>query len=375
MFDLARASDLLDKTGFWRVEWSHPVMWLIALVLIYLAIKKNYEPYLLIPIGFAVLLVNLPGAGLGEEKGILWFFYHYGIQEFDLLPPLIFLGLGATTDFGPLIANPKTVLLGAAAQIGVYAALFGSLLLGFNLLEAASIGIIGGADGPTTIWLTRSLAPDILGRTALCAYSYMALVPIIIPPLVRILTTKKERGIVMKQLRPVSKTEKICFPLVTAGIIILIVPMSAPLISMFMLGNLLKESGVVKRLSEVAGGAIMNAVTIFLGLAVGSRLTAERFLDAETLGIFGLGLAAFCFSVIGGVLFAKAMNLFSKNKINPMIGAAGLSAVPMASRVVQVMGQKENPGNFLLMHAMGPNVAGVIGTIVAAGIFRALLGG
>jgi oxaloacetate decarboxylase beta subunit len=349
-------------------------MWVIAFLFIYLAITKNYEPLLLVPIGFGILMVNLPLTYLMEEgEGLLWKFYHYGL-EWEIIPPLIFLGLGAMTDFGPMIANPKTLILGAGAQFGVYVAFFGALILGFKIPEACSIGIIGGADGPTTIYTTVHLAPHLLGATAVAAYSYMSLVPIIQPPIMRLLTTEKERKIKMRQLRTVSKLEKILFPLVTVLVICLIVPASAPLMAMFMLGNLFKECGVVKRLSDTAANELMNIVTILLGISVGATMSAERFLKWEAILVFVMGLVAFAFSTAAGILLAKFMNIFSKEKINPLIGSAGVSAVPMAARVSQVMGSKADPKNFLLMHAMGPNVAGVIGTVVAAGVFIALAG-
>jgi oxaloacetate decarboxylase beta subunit len=369
---------MLSKTGVWNLHYSQILMWLIGFVLIFLAIRKKYEPLLLLPIGFGIFVVNLPLTELMEEGHLLNIFYHYGI-EWEVIPPLIFLGLGAMTDFGPLIANPKTILLGAGAQFGVFATFFGSLALnlispkfGFTIPEACSIGIIGGADGPTTIYLTAALAPHILGATAIAAYSYMALVPIIQPPIMKLLTTKKERGIVMKQLRPVSQREKIIFPLGTSLVICLIVPASAPLIAMFMLGNLFKESGVVARLTNASQNELMNIVTIFLGICVGATMSAENFLRPRVIFIFILGLVAFAFSTAAGILLAKAMNLFFKIKVNPLIGSAGVSAVPMAARVSQKLGQEANPKNHLLMHAMGPNVAGVIGTVVAAGIFLAM---
>lgn len=367
--------DMLLSTGFMHLTVGNLVMWLIAFFFIYLAISKRYEPLLLVPIGFGILIVNLPLTHLMEEgEGLLWMFYHYGL-EWEIIPPLIFLGLGAMTDFGPMIANPKTLILGAGAQFGVYAAFFGALILGFNVQEACSIGIIGGADGPTTIYTTVHLAPHLLGATAMAAYSYMSLVPIIQPPIMRLLTTEKERRIVMRQLRPVSKKEKILFPLVTVVVICLIVPASAPLMAMFMLGNLFKESGVVKRLSDASANELMNIVTIFLGISVGGTMSAERFLKWDVIYVFIMGMVAFAFSTAAGILLAKFMNIFSREKINPLIGSAGVSAVPMAARVSQLMGSKADPKNFLLMHAMGPNVAGVIGTVVAAGVFIALAGG
>jgi len=359
-------------SGVVHLTIGNLVMWLIAFLFVYLAITKNYEPLLLVPIGFGILVVNLPLTFLmGEGEGLLWKFYHYGL-EWEIIPPLIFLGLGALTDFGPMIANPKTLILGAGAQFGVYVSFFGALLLGFNIPEACSIGIIGGADGPTTIYTTVHLAPHLLGATAVAAYSYMSLVPIIQPPIMRLLTTEKERKIKMRQLRPVSKKEKILFPLVTVVVICLIVPASAPLMAMFMLGNLFKECGVVKRLADAAANELMNIVTILLGISVGATMSAESFLRPQVIFVFIMGLVAFAFSTAAGVMLAKLMNLFAKEKINPLIGSAGVSAVPMAARVSQVMGARADPKNFLLMHAMGPNVAGVIGTVVAAGVFLAL---
>lgn len=370
--DSLSLSSIVYKTGLMNMTLGHVVMWLIGFTFIYLAIKKQYEPLLLLPIGFGIFVVNLPLTGLMEKGHLLNIFYHYGI-EWEIIPPLIFLGLGAMTDFGPLIANPKTILLGAAAQFGVYVTFFGALFLGFSIPEACSIGIIGGADGPTTIYLTASLAPHLLGATALAAYSYMAMVPIIQPPIIKLLTSKKERAIIMKQLRPVSKLERVVFPLIASIIICLVVPEAAPLIAMFMLGNLFRESGVVERLSNAAQNELMNIVTIFLGISIGATMSADNFLRPQPIFIFILGLVAFSFSTIGGILLAKLMNLFLKVKINPLIGSAGVSAVPMAARVSQKMGQEANPKNYLLMHAMGPNVAGVIGTVTAAGMFLALV--
>ncbi|MFZ5597795.1 MAG: sodium ion-translocating decarboxylase subunit beta [Bacillota bacterium] len=354
--------------GIWTITPQNILMWLIAFILMYLAIKKGIEPLLLLPISFGIFAANFPLTGLTGEGGLFYIFYHYGIQN-ELIPPLIFLGLGAMTDFGPVIANPKTLLLGAAAQLGVYAAFFTAILFGFTIPEAATIGIIGGADGPTTIYLSANLAPHLMGAVSVAAYSYMALVPIIIPPIAKLLTTKKERAMVMTQMRPVSKGEKVVFPLLASIIIILLVPPSAPLMAMFMLGNLFMESGVVERLTDVSRNELMNIVTILLGVGVGSTMSAENFLNPKTLYIFILGVVAFAFAAAGGVLIAKLMNLFTKNKVNPLIGAAGVSAVPMAARVVHTMGSEANPQNYLLMHAMGPNVAGVIGTAVAAGAF------
>ncbi|MFC1860504.1 sodium ion-translocating decarboxylase subunit beta [Chloroflexota bacterium] len=377
------------ETGFGSLTWGSGVMLIIGGLLLYLGIVRKMEPLLLVPIGFGVILVNLPLGGLmativqgneieayaigGEPAGLMSRIFRYGLA-WEIIPAFIFLGLGAMTDFGPLIANPRTLILGAGAQFGVYFALFIALLLGFSINEAASIGIIGGADGPTTIYLTNRLAPHFIGATAVAAYTYMALVPIIQPPVIKLLTTKKERAIYMKpQLRPVSKTEKILFPLIASVIIILLVPKSAPLIGLFMFGNLIKECGVTDRLADTAANAFMNILTILLGLCVGCFMSAETFLQVDSLLVFGLGVVAFAASTAFGVLLAKLMNLFSKEKINPMIGAAGVSAVPMAARVVQRMGQQANPRNFLLMHAMGPNVAGVIGTVTAAGIFIGML--
>ena len=361
-------------------EWPSPILMIvIGGVLIYLGIAKKMEPLLLVPIGFAIILVNLPFGDLmqmvdGEPVGFLARVFESGITT-ELIPIFIFLGLGAMTDFGPIIANPKTLLLGAGAQFGVYFAFFIALLLGFNIQEAAAIGIIGGADGPTSIFLSSKLAPHLLGSIAVAAYTYMALVPIIQPPVIKLFTTKKEREIYMKpQLRAVSRTEKTVFPIVGAIIIILLVPKSAPLIGMFMFGNLLKESGVTDRLAVTSSGAFIDVLTILLGLAVGGFMSADNFLRADSLMVFGLGIVAFAVATAAGVLMGRLMNVFLKEKINPMIGAAGVSAVPMAARVVQKMGQQANPRNFLLMQAMGPNIAGVIGTATAAGIFLGMLG-
>ena len=386
------------ETGFLNLTWGSIVMLIIGGVLLYLGIVKNMEPLLLVPIGFGVILVNLPLGGLmetivqgkvyeaymigGEPAGVISRIFRYGLA-WEIIPVFIFLGLGAMTDFGPLIANPKTLILGAGAQFGVYFAFFIALLIGSNfpdvvtigIKEACSIGIIGGADGPTTIYLTNRLAPHFIGATAVAAYTYMALVPIIQPPVIKLFTTKKERAIYMKpQLRAVSKAEKILFPVVAAIIIILLVPKSAPLIGMFMFGNLLKECKVTDRLADTAANAFMNILTILLGICVGCFMSAGTFLKPESLIVFALGCIAFAASTAFGVSLAKLMNLFSKEKINPMIGAAGVSAVPMSARVVQKMGQQANPRNFLLMHAMGPNIAGVIGTATAAGIFLGMVG-
>lgn len=348
-------------------------MWAVALFFVYLGVAKKIEPLLLVPIGFSAFLVNMPVTGLMRaDHGLFWYFFTYGLET-EIIPSLIFLGLGALTDFGPLIANPKTLLLGAASQFGVYVALFGALAFGFTVPEACSIGIIGGADGPTTIFTTVKLAPHLLGATALAAYSYMAMVPIIQPPLIRMMTTKEERGRPMRQLRKVSKTEKVLFPILVAMVVCLLVPAAAPLIGMLTLGNLFRECGVVARLNDVAQNALMNIVTILLGVGVGSTMVGETFLQAKVLGVYVLGLAAFAFSTVGGLAFARLMNLFLKEKMNPLLGSAGVSAVPMAARVAHVQGNKANPKCYLLMHAMGPNVAGVIGTIVAAGFFIAMV--
>jgi len=367
-------NDLIFSSGAVSLTGGNVVMWLISFVLLYLAIAKGFEPLLLLPISFGILIVNLPLTYLMEpEHGLIWFFYHYGI-ELDIIPPLIFLGLGAMIDFGPLIANPKTLLLGAGAQAGLYVTFFVAILFGFDLQEAGSIAIIGGADGPTTIFLTSKLAPHLLGATAVSAYAYMALVPIIQPPMMKLLTTDNERKIVMSKLRPVSKLQRICFPIITAMTIMLVVPSSAPLISMLMLGNLFKESGVVERLTNASSNELMNIVTIFLGLSIGATMSAGTFLSPRVLFIFFLGLFAFVISTAAGLLMAKIMNLFLKEKINPLIGAAGVSAVPMAARCVHKVGSEANRRNYLLMFAMGPNVAGVIGTVVAAAILLKNLG-
>ncbi len=366
--------ELIISSGAVSLTFGNIIMWLVAFVLLYLAVKKQYEPLLLVPISFGILVVNLPLTYLMEPgHGLIWFFYHYGIEQ-DIIPPLIFLGLGAMIDFGPLIANPKTLLLGAGAQVGLYVTFFAAILFGFELKEAASIAIIGGADGPTTIYLTSKLAPQLLGATAVSAYAYMALVPIIQPPMMKLLTSDHERKIVMSKLRPVSRLHKICFPIISAMTIMLLVPASAPLISMLMLGNLFKESGVVERLTKASSNELMNIVTIFLGLSVGATMTAETFLSPKVLFIFFLGLFAFIISTASGLLMAKFMNLFLKDKINPLIGADGVSAVPMAARCVHKVGSEANRRNYLLMHAMGPNVAGVIGTVVAAAILLKNLG-
>lgn len=373
-------SGFISGSGFAAMSYKNLIMIVVALVFLYLAIKKNYEPLLLLPISFGMLLVNLPLNGLMEEGGLLK--YLYLGDELGIFPPLIFMGVGAMTDFGPLIANPKSILLGGAAQFGIFIAFLGALCLNFvpggffefTAQQAASIGIIGGADGPTAIYLTTKLAPELLGPIAVAAYSYMALVPIIQPPIMKLLTTKEERAIKMEQLRPVSQKEKILFPIVVTIFVILIIPSSAPLIGMLMFGNLLKESNVTNKLAETASNALMYIVTIFIGVTVGATTSAEAFLNARTLGILLLGLIAFAFGTAGGVIMGKIMCKLSGGKINPLIGAAGVSAVPMAARVVQKVGQEENPNNYLLMHAMGPNVAGVIGSAIAAGVFLKLYG-
>lgn len=366
----------MANTGFAMIDYRQLIVIAVACVFLYLAIAKGYEPYLLIPISVGMLLANMPGVDLMKaatdaENGGL-FYYLYQGTKLGIYPPLIFLCIGASTDFGPIIANPKTLLLGAAAQFGVFFAFMGAIILGFTGPQAASIGIIGGADGPTAIFLTGKLAPELLGTIALAAYSYMALVPVIQPPIIRALTTKKERMVKMEQLRQVSKTEKIVFPIVIMILVIGLLPSAAPLIGMLMFGNLIKESGVVPKLVETATGPLMYIVTILLGLTVGATANAQTLLSGQTLGIIAMGLVAFSVGTATGVLFGKIMYKVSGGKVNPMIGAAGVSAVPMAARVVQKVGQEENPSNFLLMHAMGPNVAGVIGSAVAAGVLLQL---
>ena len=362
----------VSSTGFANLSWPSLVMMGIAVFLIYLAIKKNYEPLLLIPIGFGMLLVNLPLAGFMEEGG--FFFNLYQGVKLGLYPPLIFLGIGALTDFGPLIANPSSVLLGAAAQVGIFATFLGAIKMGFTLPESASIGIIGGANGPAAILLASKLAPHLLGPIAIAAYSYMALVPIIQPPIMKVLTTPTERRIVMKQLRYVSKKEKIIFPIAVSVLSILFVPSASALIGSLMLGNLIRESGCTERLSKSAQNELINIITIFLGVTVGATAGAETFLRVDTIKIIVLGLVAFAVSTAGGVLLGKVMCALTDGKVNPLIGAAGVSAVPMSARVCHKMGQEASPGNFLLMHAMGPNVAGVIGSALAAGVLLSILG-
>lgn len=383
---LQTIKDFYLSTGFASMTIYQGIMIFISFVLLYLAIKRGFEPLLLIPIAFGMFLSNLPAAGLmappvydadghvAQLGGLLYYLYQG--NKLGIFPPLIFLGVGAMTDFGPLIANPKSLLLGAAAQFGIFVTFLGAIASGlFTPAEAASIGIIGGADGPTAIFLSSRLAPHLLGSIAVAAYSYMALVPVIQPPIMKALTTKAERQIKMKQLRHVSKLEKIIFPIMVTLVVSLIVPPAASLVGMLMLGNLFRESGAVSRLTDTAQNALMNIITIFLGTTVGATATAEAFLNVKTLAIMGLGIIAFAFGTAAGVILAKIMNKFSKEPINPLIGSAGVSAVPMAARVSQVVGQKENPSNFLLMHAMGPNVAGVIGSAVAAGVLLSLFGG
>ncbi|GLS89716.1 oxaloacetate decarboxylase subunit beta [Psychromonas marina] len=370
---------LWNDTGIAHFELPDLVMIAVGCVLLYLAIAKKFEPLLLLPIGFGAILANIPNAGFTDEGGMLYYIYHIGIET-GVFPLIIFMGVGALTDFGALIANPKTLFLGAAAQFGIFATLFGAILLNFipgmefSMTDAAAIAIIGGADGPTAIFLASKLAPELLGAIAVAAYSYMALVPLIQPPIMRALTTPAEREIKMKQLRPVSKKEKIIFPLAVLMMTILFLPAATPLVGMFCLGNLMRESGVVDRLSSTAQNELINIVTIFLGLGVGSKLSAESFLNLETLGILALGAVAFSIGTAAGVIMAKLMNKFSDDPINPLIGAAGVSAVPMAARVANKVGLEANPHNFLLMHAMGPNVAGVLGSAVAAGVLLALVG-
>ena len=387
--------EFFQTMGFLHMDWRQGVMLLLSFFLLWLAIKKEFEPLLLLPIAFGMLLTNLPNANMYHPE--LWANFldasHEGYHSYGyimknaglldvlyigvkagLYPCLIFIGVGAMTDFGPLISNPKSLMLGAAAQLGIFITFFCANALGFTPAEAGSIGIIGGADGPTSIFLTSKLAPHLLGPIAIAAYSYMALVPVIQPPIMRALTTPEERKIKMKQLRSVSKVEKIVFPVIITAIIALILPDAAPLVGCLMLGNLMKECGVVDRLSKVAQNELMNIVVIFLGLSVGATATGDTFLNIKTILILSMGIVAFSMGSAGGVLLAKFMNLFSKEKINPLIGSAGVSAVPMAARVSQMEGQKANPSNFLLMHAMGPNVAGVIGSAVAAGILLTMLG-
>jgi len=383
---------LWASSGIAQLQLGQLVMMTVGLTLLFLAISKGFEPLLLVPIGFGTILANIPGAGfdaapiydamgnMESPGGLLYYIYHAGIET-GLFPLVIFMGVGAMTDFGPLLANPKTLMLGAAAQVGIFTTVLGAValshfgILDFSIRDAASIGIIGGADGPTAIFVTSKLAPDLLGAIAVAAYSYMALVPIIQPPIMRALTTDAERKIKMHQLRPVSKAERIVFPLSLLVLVALLLPDAAPLLGMFCFGNLMRESGVVNRLSDTTQNALINIVTIFLGLGVGSKMSAEKFLNPETMGILLLGAVAFCIGTASGVIMAKVMNRFSKEQINPLIGAAGVSAVPMAARVANKVGLEANPQNFLLMHAMGPNVAGVIGSAVAAGVMINLVSG
>ncbi|MBL4782694.1 MAG: sodium ion-translocating decarboxylase subunit beta [Porticoccaceae bacterium] len=383
---------LWTESGLAQVDAGTLVMMAVGFTLLFLAIRKGFEPLLLLPIGFGTILVNIPGAGfeaapiydalghLESPGGLMYYIYNVGIAS-GMFPLIIFMGVGAMTDFGPLLANPKTLLLGAAAQVGIFVTVMGAVglsslgILDFSIRDAASIGIIGGADGPTAIFVASKLSPDLLGAVAVAAYSYMALVPIIQPPIMRALTTEAERKIEMVQLRPVSIREKIVFPLMLLGLVAMLLPSAAPLLGMFCFGNLMRECGVVDRLSDTTQNALINIVTIFLGLAVGSKMSADKFLNWETLGILALGALAFCIGTAAGVLMAKLMNRFSDTPINPLIGSAGVSAVPMAARVSNKLGLEANPQNFLLMHAMGPNVAGVIGSAVAAGVMISMVSG
>lgn len=366
-------AELLEASGFAALTWQNLAMILVSFVLFYLAIVKKFEPLLLLPISFGMFLVNLPLAGLMDEGGIIYLM-SYGVKS-NLFPCLVFMGVGAMTDFSPLIANPISLLLGAAAQLGIYVAFIFATQIGFTPAEAAAIGIIGGADGPTSIYIANNLAPHLLAPIAVAAYSYMALIPLIQPPIMKALTTKKERAVKMGQLRKVSKTEKVVFPIAVVLFCSLLLPSVAPLLGLLMMGNLFKESGVVQRLSDTAQNAMINIITIMLGLSVGAKADGSTFLDVSTLKIIAMGLAAFCFSTAGGVLLGKLLYVVTGGKINPLIGSAGVSAVPMAARVSQTVGAKENPTNFLLMHAMGPNVAGVIGSAVAAGFFMMIFKG
>jgi len=367
---------LITQTGIPNLTIGQVIMILISFFFLYLAVAKEYEPLLLVPIGFGIFLVNFPlvplmGFTEHGDPELIRAFYKYGVQ-WEIIPCLIFLGLGAMTDFGPLIANPKTLIIGAGAQLGVFITYCGTLFFGFTLKEAASVGIIGGADGPTTIYLTAMLAPQLLGPNALAAYSYMAMVPLIQPPIMRLMTTPEQRRIKMRQLRPVSAKEKLLFPLIASIFIILLIPAVAPLMGMFLFGNFMRECGVVKRLSDTAQNAMMNIVTILLGLSVGATMQADVFLSWKPMLIFGFGLLDFIICTFGGILTVHIMNLFLKEKMNPLIGSAGVSAVPMAARVSHVEGQKADPDNWLIMHAMGPNLAGVIGSASAAGMFIAM---
>ena len=364
-------AEFISLTGFWSLGFGDILMLGVSCLLLFLAIQKGFEPLLLVPIGFGMLLSNLPETGIFDKGGLINYFY-FGVKA-GVFPPLIFMGIGALTDFGPLLANPKTLLLGAAAQFGIFATLLGSIFLGFDLSEAGAIGIIGGADGPTAIYTASKLAPHLLGPIAVAAYSYMALVPMIQPPIMKALTTGEERSREMMQLKEIEKPVRILFPIITTLLTGLLLPSAAPLIGMLMLGNLFRECGVVERLLKTSEDALLNIVTIFLGVSVGASMTAETFLKWETIGILLLGFIAFGIGTATGVVFGKIMAACSRTPINPLIGAAGVSAVPMAARVVQKVGADENPGNFLLMHAMGPNVAGVIGSAIAAGVLISLI--
>ncbi len=374
-----KLEQIWTSTGVANLSPGQGLMMAVGLILIYLAINKEFEPLLLLPIGFGAVLSNIPVAGIAGEDGLLGMVYHAGIET-GVFPLLIFMGVGALTDFGPLIAQPTMLVLGAAAQFGIFLTLIGAVALNlvpgieYSLQDAGAIAIIGGADGPTAIFLATKLAPDLLGAIAVAAYSYMALVPIIQPPIMKALTNEEERKIVMTQLRPVSKLEKVLFPLIVLGLCVLFLPSAAPLIGMFTFGNLMRESRVVERLNHATQNEIINIVTIFLGLGVGSKLSADKFLTAETLGILLLGAVAFAIGTASGVLMAKVLSKLTGGKVNPLVGAAGVSAVPMAARVVNKVGLESNPHNFLLMHAMGPNVAGVLGSAVAAGVILAMLG-
>lgn len=365
-------NDMIQTTGLVHLTLGNIFLIFVGIFLIYLAIAKKYEPFLLLPIGFGSIIANIPSTDLLESGGLVHFFY-LGVEKV-IYPPLIFLGVGAMTDFGPMIANPSLMILGAFAHIGIFIALIGAKLLGFSIFEAGAIGIIGGADGPMAIYVTQKLAPHLMAQISVAAYSYMALMPLIQPPIMRLLTTKEERQIMMKQMRPVSKIEKIAFPIVITVLIDLLLPPIAPLITMLMLGNLLKESGVVDRLAKTASGEFMNVITILLGVSIGSTMKADTFLTIKTLEIVTLGLIAFMTGTAGGVLGAKFLNKLSGGKINPLVGSAGIASVPIAARVSHSVAIKENPYNFLIMHAMGPNLAGVFGTAIAGGIMLVLLG-
>ncbi|NLY71136.1 MAG: sodium ion-translocating decarboxylase subunit beta [Clostridiales bacterium] len=366
--------EFIGNTGFLNMDIRSAIMIIVALIFLVLAIRYGFEPLLLVPISFGMLLSNLPLSGMFDEGGLFYWFYQ--LNKMGILPPLIFMGIGAMTDFGPLIANPRSLLMGAAAQFGIFTSFIGAIMIaGFNAQEAGSIGIIGGADGPTAIYTTTQLAPHLLGAVAVAAYSYMALVPVIQPPIMKLLTTKKEREIKMEQLRPVSQREKIIFPIMVTILVVLIVPDAAPLVGMLMLGNLFKESGVTARLSDTAANALINIVTILLGVSVGASAVGPSFLVLDTIQILILGVLAFMVGTAAGVIIAKIMNVLSGGTINPLIGSAGVSAVPMAARVSQKVGQESRPGNYLLMHAMGPNVAGVIGSAVAAGMLLSMFSG